>query len=52
MSKNKRERERVGRGAPGNYALNQHAPRYADRRTRRNRSRDAQRRNAIRDAKD
>lgn len=45
----KRKRERVGRGAPGNYALNQHAPRYADRRTRRNRDRAAVRRNAIRD---
>jgi len=49
MGKSKRKRERVGRGAPGVFQLNQHAPRFADRRTRRNRSRDAQRRNAIRE---
>lgn len=49
MNKPKRdpERERVGRGAPGNYALNQHAPRYADRRTKRNRTRSDQERKAI-----
>mgnify|MGYP000641958410 CR=1 FL=1 len=45
----KRKRERVGRGAPGNFQLNQHAPRYADRRTRRNRSRADRKRNAIRE---
>jgi len=46
----KRKLERVGRGTPGVYALNQHAPRYADRRTRRNRSRADRKRRAIRDA--
>ena len=46
----KRKRERVGRGAPGNFQLNQHAPRYADRRTRRDRARSERERNAIREA--
>lgn len=45
--KRKRKRDKIGRGAPGNYALNQHAAKFHDRRTRRNRSRSEQERNAI-----
>lgn len=37
------------RGIPGNYTLNLKFQRFEDRRTRRNRSRSEQRRNAIRD---
>jgi hypothetical protein len=38
-TKKDRGRTLYGVGAPGNFALNTHAPRFADRRTKRNRSR-------------
>lgn len=49
-AKGRKDKRPVWRGAPGNYALNRHAPRYADRRTKRNRSRSEVRRKAIMDA--
>jgi hypothetical protein len=47
--KTKRELDRLVRAGAGSYNLNQHAPRYDDRRTRRNRDRAARRRSAIAD---
>lgn len=35
------------KGAPGNYTLNQKVQKFADRRTKRNRDRSANRRSAI-----
>jgi len=49
MKKPKKKQDRIGRGAPGHYNLNQKFQRFEDRRTRRNRSRAEMRRNAIRD---
>ena len=46
MAKKKKFRPR---GTPGNYVLNQKVQKFADRRTRRNRSRSETRRNAIGD---
>lgn len=43
MNKNRKKHK----GAAGVYALNQHAPRYEHRATRRNRARAEQRRKAI-----
>lgn len=50
MSKRKPTRPALVRAGAGEYRLNQHADRHADRRTRRNRDRSAQRRRAISDA--
>lgn len=47
--KKKKPAPRV-KGTKGHYHLNQHAPRFADRRTRRNRDRSSQERRAIRDS--
>lgn len=35
------------KGAPGNYVLNQKAPKFGDRRTKRNRDKSSQNRNSI-----
>ena len=46
-------RKQKGHGlvtARADVRVNQHAPRYADKRTKRNRDRAAQKRNAIREA--
>lgn len=47
MSKGQPKKPKPWRSAPGIYALNQHAPRYADRRTKRNRSRSDRERRAL-----
>lgn len=43
----KEKKPNLVRAGAGHFALNQHAPRFADRRTKRNRDRAAQKRNAI-----
>jgi hypothetical protein len=48
MKKEPKSKQYVRSGG-GIYALNQHAPRYAHRATKRNRSRSDQRRNAFSD---
>ena len=42
----------AAKGAPGNFRLNQHAPSFGDRRTKRNRDRAAKTRKAIEDSKE
>jgi hypothetical protein len=41
-----------GKGIPGNYSLNQKVSKFGDRRTKRNRDKSAQNRNAIKRSKD
>lgn len=48
----KKNRFEAGKGAPGNYRLNQHAPVFNDRRTKRNRDRSTKNRKAIDDSKE
>jgi len=50
-TKKDRGRTLYGVGAPGNFALNTHAPRFADRRTKRNRSRAEIERKAVNESK-
>lgn len=43
----KNEKPKLVRAGAGHFALNQHAPVFADKRTKRNRDRATQKRNAI-----
>ena len=43
---------RGGQGIPGNYSLNQKVSKFGDRRTKRNRDKSSQNRNAISRSKD
>ena len=43
----KTDKDRLVRGNGGVFMLNQHAPKFADKRTKRNRSRSEQKRKAI-----
>lgn len=49
MKKPKKKQDRIGRGAPGHYNLNQKFQVFGDRRTKRNRTRSEQTRRAIGD---
>lgn len=40
------------KGAPGKYRLNQHAPVFGDRRTKRNRDRSTRTRKAVQESRD
>lgn len=52
MASKKPQTPPPGKGAPGNFRLNQHAPLFHDRRTRRNRDRASKERKAIQDSKE
>ena len=47
----KTDKDRLVRGSGGVFMLNQHAPKFADKRTKRNRSRAEQNRRAISEQK-
>ena len=49
MAKSKKVLDTLVTGGGGHYVLNQKSAKFADRRTRRNRDRSAQNRNAIRE---